>query len=380
MSLSKFPKDLIKETLSYLDPYKNFVSKIKIYHDCFMIEDVKIKISGKVHLFSVGKAASYELLALKKYLTNRVEFGQLVSLTKENHTVSDGDILQLEGTHPLITEKNISHTKIFLEKIATIPPQDTLLFLLSGGASALLELPLKGLNLEELKEYHQDLLNSGKGINEINKERKTLSQVKNGKLSNFIKTKNILQLITCDIPNENLTDVGSGPLYPDSGEIDYVTSIKTQCATDLLNFLTKKYDGINEGSFDGSLEELIKKQMENLPKKEERYFSGGEATFEVPKNAKKGGRNTHYVLCMAEKVYKDPKNHDLHIFSLGTDGTDGPTDAAGAYINYQMYKKLDATKFLNCYNSYEYFEKVGGLIKTGPTKTNVMDLRCIWRE
>ncbi|MFK8137337.1 MAG: MOFRL family protein, partial [Bdellovibrionales bacterium] len=102
--------------------------------------------------------------------------------------------------------------------------------------------------------------------------------------------------------------------------------------------------------------------------------------FDLPEVHGLGGRSTHFVLSMAKILYKSSKNRNIKIMSFGTDGTDGPTDAAGAFIDYPMFTKLDCDDYLTDANSYEYFKKIDGLIKTGPTQTNVMDIRCIWNE
>ena len=112
----------------------------------------------------------------------------------------------------------------------------------------------------------------------------------------------------------------------------------------------------------------------------ETHISAGEATVKVPDAAGKGGRNTHFVLALANKLYKDEQYRDIHILSIGTDGNDGDTDAAGAYINFNIFNENNINDHLENFSSYDYFEKANTLIKTGPTGSNVMDLRFIWRE
>jgi glycerate-2-kinase len=120
--------------------------------------------------------------------------------------------------------------------------------------------------------------------------------------------------------------------------------------------------------------------LKNIPQDRTYCISGGEAYLEVPSYALKGGRNTHFVASFAKRIYKDPKLRDINILSFATDGTDGDTDCAGAYINYELYISLNVDKYLKNFDTFHYFEKLGTLIKTGPTKSNVMDLRIIWRE
>ena len=168
-----------------------------------------------IHIFGVGKAASYEVQALRElFIKNGLQdkLGHCVSYTKINHTVEEKGLLQFEGTHPVISAENLEKTSLFLRELKKIKNQDCLFFLLSGGASSLLELPLKQMKFSTLRVIHQDLLASGMNINAMNQVRKSISQIKNGGLRNYIPTDNIIQFITCDIPNADLSDVGSGPL------------------------------------------------------------------------------------------------------------------------------------------------------------------------
>ena len=219
-------------------------------------------------------------------------------------------------------------------------------------------------------------------INEINQRRKEISQIKGGGLLKFIKTTNILQLITCDIPNEDIFDVSSGPLLNRSLE-EHPKTILTQSASSLLNKISASRDYIVKGVYDDRIENELSKISEDLPEKGDTYISGGELTVALPENCTGlGGRSTHFVLALAKIIYTEEKNKDVHILSFGTDGTDGPTDAAGAYINYNIFKENEdrALMFLENNDSYHFFDEVGGLIKTGPTKNNLMDVRFIWRD
>ena len=128
------------------------------------------------------------------------------------------------------------------------------------------------------------------------------------------------------------------------------------------------------------LEAIEEGNEEKLPEKGKYHISGGEAPIVLPRSTGVGGRNTHFVLAMANELYQNEENRDLHILSLGTDGNDCDTDAAGAYINYNIFNENNIGDHLDNFSSYDYFEKTNTLIKTGPTGSNVMDLRFIWRE
>ncbi len=253
-----------------------------------------------------------------------------------------------------------------------------------------------------MQDIHKDLLSSGLNINEMNMIRKAISKVKNGGLLDYISTDNIIQFVTCDIPNERLADVSSGPLlYTDldyqkvseylkkyevnvskksRAESEFPT-YKLNSASILLGKLKKELElDYNPIVYDDLLENVLEDISKNLNDKI--HISGGEATLKLPSKCGVGGRNTHFVLAMANKLYKDTKNQSKVIFSLGTDGADGPTDAAGAYIDYSTFKKsidqgINPVEYMNSFDSYSYFKKIGTLIKTGPTHSNLMDIRII---
>ena len=373
----------INETIKLLDPYINLSNVLKLNHNSIQLNDQKLEIKGKLYLFGAGKAASYEVDALYKILEKNNlldKLGFAIAYTKHDHTVDNENLIQLEGSHPVVSLNNIEMTKKFITHLEKVTEDDTIIFLLSGGASALLELPNDGISFSQLQKKHEEMLLSGMSINKMNAARKEMSQVKNGKLLNFIKTKNILQLITCDIPNETLEDVSSGPLLSSISKEDHPLTIKTQSASLLLNRICESPNFIKGDIFDGEFSDLIKYIKSNLPTKNNFFVSGGEAPIIVNNSNGKGGRNTHFVLALANELYKNPEYRDINILSFGTDGGDGPTDAAGAYINYEIFSQNPVDEYLSNFNSYEYFKKTKSLIITGPTRTNVMDLRCIWRE
>jgi len=379
MTLPSLIQKLIEEILENLDPYKSYCDLLKFYHDHIQIKDFQLPVKNDLYVFGVGKSSSFEVKAIVD-LINQTELSNslkgVYALTKRGHGVKD-DFKQWEGDHPLVSKLNIENSKEFIFELENVKPNDSVIFLISGGTSSLLEIPRVGLSFEELQRKHEALLNSGLNINEMNRQRKLLSQVKAGGLLKSISTNNIVQLITCDIPNENLSDVGSGPLISEDRNI---FSLKVQSASILLEKLCTQANRVNLGVFDGQIDELAKELLKMNFEKGKYYIGGGEATVTIEHFDGLGGRNTHFVLLMAQQLYKNPDLRDLKICSIGTDGSDGPTDAAGAYIDYTLFQTLDCDDYLEAFDSYNYFKKLGTLIKTGPTKTNVMDIRMIWRE
>ncbi|MBC77475.1 MAG: hypothetical protein CME64_15840 [Halobacteriovoraceae bacterium] len=384
MSLPYKAETFIEEILNLLKPADVFKNIFKFYHNQIFIEGSVIDVPRQVHLFGLGKAASFEVEAMKNLINGsklKNKLGMCVSYTKREHIVEDEEIAQLEGDHPVITEDNIGQTKKFISMLQKANKDDVLIFLLSGGGSALLEMPVDGMSFKQLQAKHQELLNSGLNINQMNAARKAISKVKNGGLLNFIPCDNIVQLVTCDIPNEEIADVSSGPLINKERADKRVQSVLTQSAGTLLKRLTSGHKNARiDAIYDCTLEEMCQSMLGSLPTKEEVVLSGGEGTLKVLSDAGLGGRSTHFVLHFAHMLYNDPDNRDIKILSLGTDGTDGPTDAAGAYIDYELYDREEALEHLQKQDSYNYFKKKGSLIKTGPTMNNLMDVRILWRE
>lgn len=388
---------IIEQTLKSLQPDHVFQKMIQFTDDGIQIKNQIFEIKENIYIFAVGKAASYEASALKNlFESNDLSVKQCLAYTKLNHTVDDPEIYQLEGDHPFLTQRNIDNSKIFLEHLQKVPKNSAVFFLLSGGASALLELPVDELSLEQVQDKYKKLLESGKSISEVNLYRKAMSKTKNGGLLAYIQSKTIIQFITCDIPNENLADVGSGPLIyqtipneifknlniePKNQSYNKpVNSFLTNSASMLLKQFKGSSDIVLGRIYDTSVQGIIDDLMKELPEKGQMHISAGEGSIKLPEKHGKGGRNTHFVLAMAQRLYKDSKNRDLKIMSFGTDGTDGPTDAAGAFIDYEIYQNNNPKEYLKNFDSYNYFKKVNTLIYTGPTKTNIMDIRCVWRE
>lgn len=390
-------KFIIDQTLKSLQPDHVYQKLIQFTDGGIKIRNQFFEIKENIYIFAVGKAASYEASALKSlFESNDLSVKQCFAYTKLNHTVNAPEIYQLEGDHPYLSQTNIDNSKIFLEHLQKVPKNSAVFFLLSGGASALLELPIDKLSLEQVQNTYKKLLESGKSISEVNLYRKAMSKTKNGGVLAYIQAGTIIQFITCDIPNENLADVGSGPLIyqkipseiyknlniePKNQSYNKpVKSFLTNSATLLLNQFKGSSDIVLGRIYDGSVEEIIDDLMTVLPQKGQMHISAGEGSIKLPEKHGKGGRNTHFVLAMAERLYSDSKNREIKIMSFGTDGTDGPTDAAGAFIDYEIYQNNNPKEYLKNFDSYNYFKKVNTLIYTGPTKTNIMDIRCVWRE
>ena len=360
---------------------------------------------GKTVMISIGKAA----YLMAKEVLNHIKIDKGLIITKYKHAKETLDNTEvIEAGHPILDENSLKAGKKAIEMVKDLQAEDTLLFLVSGGGSALFE--DSELSLDELKDVNDQLIKSGANINEINTIRKRLSKIKGGKLAKLAYPAKVFNIVLSDIINDPLDLIASGPTINDNTTSKealaifdkYNLSLSAK-AKELLN-----YDGIKnlnniesyvagnntvltmsakqkalelgyevvyiEKPFVENIEEvkeiLLKKYQENKGKEKVAIISGGEITVKVKGNGL-GGRNQALALTIGKGL-----EDNSAVLCIGSDGSDGPTDAAGAYIEKGM---IDDTidQYLQNDDSYHYCEKVGGLIKTGPTGTNVCDLYMI---
>jgi len=364
---------------------------------------------GNVYLLAVGKAA-WQMA--KTALEEIPEITRGIIITKTGH--SNGKLNKTdcyEASHPVTDEAGISATRKAIEMVRSLKKEDKLIFLLSGGASALLEDPL--IPFSEYQSINEQLLHCGADIHEINTIRKRISNVKGGKLAKMCKAK-IFNIFLSDIIDNQIDMIGSGPTCPDTSTcqqaLDIVNKYNLHFSDEVLKLLNqetvKQLDNI-ETHVSGSVTELCNVASEICKKlgyqaeivttqltgeasevgkmigkriKETKVTSpvaliyGGETTVTVRGNGK-GGRNQELVLSAIP--YLEETNALL--FSVGSDGTDGPTDAAGGMVDSNSISKLKEKNIIIddvLYNndSYSSLKMIDALVFTGPTGTNVNDL------
>ena len=334
------------------------------------------------------------------------------------------------------TEEGVLGSKKILELVNGLTDTDLCLVLLSGGGSALLPAPVDGVSLQDKQTITRLLMHGGATINELNCVRKQLSQIKGRGLARAMPTGRMISLIISDVIGDPLDVIASGPTVDDSSTpadalaiLSRIIPDETQIPTSILMFLNQQaaapavqcevscdrvrnlvignndvavraaavkaeelgYRVVNQGSglagvADESGRELAEKCLsirdsENAVSGPVCVISGGEPVVHLAETdlPRKGGRNQELVLAACQTLWDDGAER-MAILSGGTDGEDGPTDAAGAILDASVVeeaKRLGLTpdEFLAINNSYEFFDKAGGLLKTGPTHTNVMDLR-----
>lgn len=389
---------------------------------------------NRIFVVGAGKASAPMAAALEELLGSRIAEGTIT--TKYGHGLPLRIISLTEAGHPVPDVKGYDGTEHILELLERADGHTLVFCLISGGGSALMPLPISGITLEDKQKTTQALLECGATIHEINTIRKHISGVKGGKLAKAAYPGTLVTLILSDVIGDDLDVIASGPTVPDRSTyadcmeiinkyelIDRVPPVvsayiergcagvenetpkpgdpifdKTQAViigssslsinaakrrADILGYNTLILSSFIEGEtrdvarvHTAIIKEVLKSG--NPVDKPACIISGGETTVTIHGTGL-GGRNMEFVLAAAAEL---DGLDDILVLSGGTDGTDGPTDAAGAYAEGSTVKRalvqgLSAREYLRNNDSYHFFEALGDLIKTGPTMTNVMDLRIL---
>lgn len=372
--------------------------------------------NGKTILVAIGKAAFRMMSVATEILGDSYEKG--ICITKYGHVSGRLDrVTCIEAGHPVVDENSISATRQALEYVQDLTKDDLVIFLVSGGGSALFE--DSSLPLSELQSINTELLKSGASITEINTIRKRLSSVKGGRFAKKCEPAKVYSIILSDIVGDPLDMIASGPAYPDlsscedamrivekysltlsDGALNLINtetpktlsnvttlvagSVRELCSAakkkcEELGYtsvvLTSAYEG--EASYAGRMLSLIaKEQAQDMQKLA--FILGGESVVKV-KGIGLGGRNQELALSAALDI---EGLDNTCVFSLGSDGTDGPTDAAGGIVfgdtaSTLRSKGISIQEYLENNDSYHALYECDGLIITGPTGTNVNDVAVL---
>lgn len=407
MSLRTDANYIINEAINHVLPDEAVAKALKFKLECGGFG------SGKLLVVSVGKAGWQMAKAAYDILQDKIDSG--VCITKYDH-VKDNipGFTCIEAGHPVPDENSFTGTSIALELVSNLSADDTVIFLLSGGGSSLFEQPL--ISGEELAEITSQLLSCGAEITEINTIRKRLSAVKGGKFAVFCKPAHIFSIVLSDIVGDPLDMIASGPAYPDSSTCEDAIKIIKKYGIH-LSAEAKRYMHIETPKTLDNVETMITGSVRNLCSEAARactelgyepviltdsltcvareagaflssivrthcqsisrptaYIAGGETVVNITGKGK-GGRNQELALSAATGI---AGLDNVCIFSVGSDGTDGPTDAAGGYVDGTTESILhsqgiDIYDILQNNNAYHALSKSDGLIITGPTGTNVND-------
>ena len=392
---------------------KNVISlSCRVENDILIVadEEYDLKKYKNLYVFGSGKAAYTMAKEMETILGERLYKGLVVS------PYDNGELRKIEvkiGSHPLPTQKSIDASKDLVEMMQECNADDLYIYLLSGGTSALLEISMESITLEDLQKTTSLMLSNSFKIEEINSVRKQLSTLKGGKLANFCKAEGLV-LVISDVISNDLNSIGSAPLYfekdstLDAKSILQEKNILSQMPLSVQKVLTQKVIrtalkkvkhiiissnkhaldaaqksalsyGLSvkkvEQSFEDEVNLTISNMLDLILKTDEQcILLGGEYTVNMSGSGQ-GGRNQHAALLMLKKIHDN--NLNITFLSAGTDGIDGNSDAAGAVVDKKSYSDLDIDAYLKNFDSYNYFNKTQSIIKTGPSGTNVADLVII---
>jgi len=439
--MKQIAKRIFLKAIKAVDPSKKLKDLIRIEKDRLSIrmkEDSEkvfdLNAFKRIFLIGTGKASTSMAQAVEEIFGDRITKGLI--MTKYGHLLPLKKTEVIEAGHPIPDQKGLEGSK----KIQTLLKEsglgDLVIFLLSGGGSALLPLPVDGITLEEKQRVTQLLLACGADIREINTIRKHISQIKGGWLAKWAYPSTVLSFILSDVVGDQLDVIGSGPTVPDSStfeeawEILEKFNLTKKIPPSVQRHLSLGREGkaeetpkpgdatfekvyhiligsnimalraaeseasslgfntlILSSSIVGETREVarfhtaIAKEIissRNPISRPACIISGGETTVTIKGNGL-GGRNQEFALAGALEITGIER---VVLLSGGTDGTDGPTDASGAIADHTTVIRarsmgLDPKAHLENNDAYPFFKKLGDLLITGPTHTNVMDVRIL---
>ena len=434
--MRKDAEEIFYSGLRAVDPGLAVRRYCRLEDNHLFIADLSYDLSEYKNIFVIGagKAATPMASEIENLLGNRITKG-LINV-KYGYAGKLNQIRLTEAGHPVPDENGEKGAKDILSLVTNAGKDDLIICLISGGGSALLPLSFPGITLQDKQKTINVLLYCGAAIHEINALRKHISMIKGGRLARAAYSAESISLILSDVVGDALDVIASGPTVPDSSSFDECMEIieKYKLQEKLpLSVIKHIKDGIagkvpetpksGDKAFDKTHNLIIGSNIEAIleaKKKSEALgyktmilssmiegdttsaahvhcaiakeiiktgnpipspaciLSGGETTVAV-KGKGLGGRNQEFALAAAVEI---DRAQNIVVMSGGTDGTDGPTDAAGAIADTNTLSRavdmgLNPDHFLADNDSYHFFQKLGDLLITGPTNTNVMDLRIL---
>jgi glycerate-2-kinase len=429
--------ELVLDALDQMHPKRRLAELISVEENRLIVGDQTYQEDDHngIYLIGFGKAGAQMGQAVEMILGKRLSGGLVICPEPPSESIT-GKVNYLEGNHPKPGKETLHSTRKLLSFLDDLPEKAIVINVVSGGTSAMLELPPEKISLEELQHCFDLILSSGANISEMNTMRKQLSQVKGGRLQHHLKNKTLIDIMFSDVPGDNPADIGSGPTVVDDSDrqdgIDLMReyeiysklpdSVKTFLESDQPDtkpqkpVLTKKEHqivmaGTSEvlaqqvgrlaekrhdwettivsPAYSGQLNEVVDLQIAKVNEVKKAAESEenpttkllifhGESYVQVTGDGK-GGRNQELALRTVDWL-KDHKH--ISLLSMGTDGIDGPTDAAGAFADGSTAEKfivseIDWHKYLKNNDAYNAFEQINGLVKTGATGQNFMDVQ-LW--
>jgi hydroxypyruvate reductase len=424
---------IFQAALQAVDPVEAIVRHVKLSNDVFMIGDstYELKSYDRIFVVGAGKAVAPMAKAIEDILQDRISNGVIV--VKDGHGLPLKRVQVLEASHPVPDERGVHGTEEILGLVEKAGDRDLVICLISGGGSALLIAPVEEISLADKQAATKLLLASGASIHEFNTVRKHLSRAKGGRLAQLAYPATITSLILSDVVGDDLDVIASGPTVPDPStfldaeQILRGYGIWDQLAPSVQRHIEKGKTGeiadtpkAGDAAFQRCSQVLVGTNLQALKaagKKAEQLgyqplilsskvqgearevakfytaiakeilesghplkppacvLAGGETTVTLQGDGR-GGRNQEFALAAALTI---AGLNNVVVLSGGTDGTDGPTDAAGAIADgttaaRARKKGLNPKDYLQRNDSYSFFQQLDDLVMTGPTRTNVMDV------
>lgn len=440
----KLEKDInyiVNQALLSVSPYYCVADKIYILGSDLFVFEKKIDLNKKknIYVIGVGKAVIPMAGAVLDKIGSRITSGLIISKHQINKKENVfGDKIQIcFGGHPIPSGQSLESTKKLITFLKKVTENDLIINLVSGGGSALMVLPPEGITLTDITHLTTVLLKSGAGIHEINTIRKHIDMIKGGGLARMTYPAHMETLILSDVLGDQISMIASGPTaidettYDDSWKIIQRYKIENEIPKSIIDHLKKGMRGdlqetVKSGddvmskisnniigsliSAINSAENAAKKlgyntavlstklvgearevgkvfgsiltnmvESDKLIKKPACVIAGGETTVTISGNGK-GGRNQELALGAVGQI---DKLHNCCLITIATDGEDGPTDAAGAFVTGRTKsraeeKGLNHEQYLANNDAYNFFRITGNLVKIGPTGTNVNDLLLLF--
>jgi len=432
-SMRQHARTIFEAALKAVDPIEAVLRYVKRVDDGLQVGEHRFafKDYDRILVVGAGKAGAPMAQALEGLLGDRISDGVIV--VKEGHGLPVGHVRIHEASHPVPDERGIKGAEEILALVKDAGERDLVLCLISGGGSALLVAPAEGVTLKDKQEVTRLLLACGADIHEINTIRKHLSRAKGGGLARFAYPAAVVSLILSDVIGDDLNVIASGPAVPDTstfadtrqvlekygiwdrvpaavqsridqglkGDIEDTPkagdAVFERCYSELVgtNLQALKAAGLKSedlgyrtlilsSTVEGEAREVAKvltaiakevRDSGNPLSAPACILCGGETTVTIQGDGK-GGRNQEFVLASALVI---DGGENVVVLAGGTDGNDGPTDAAGAMADGSTLvraraKGLDPLDFLRRNDSYHFFQTLEDLVMTGPTRTNVMDV------
>lgn len=440
-SLPSLSIKIFKAALSRADAFPAVVENLSLKKNTLRVKAgsdslKKFDLSRfkKIQVLGAGKSAAPMAAAAEVILKDNLFDGLII--TKYGHGCRLSKIKVIEAGHPLPDQAGCRGSRQIITRLQAGGSEDLILFLTSGGCSALFTAPPPPISLKEKQRTIRLLLKAGAPIQDLNTVRKHLSLVKGGRSARLAYPATVINLVLSDVIGDPLDIIGSGPFFPDRSSFQNARDVLRKYRLTgrvppiVPDFFRKGIRGLIEDTpkpgspcfkkvthriiannrialdgaektarnlgfktfvlssqIQGEARELAKfygalaremVQTHHLSKDPVCLLAGGEPTVTVTGSGR-GGRNTELALAMAIELNGLGK---ITFLSAGTDGTDGPTDAAGAVVDGRTYarafqKGISPETHLQDNDSYSFFKKAGGLLRTGPTGTNVMDLHIL---